>query len=96
MSIFGTPAVTHLAGLNQADRANVRNAESKKDGSKEDRIRRAQDEVDVQTAQSADAVKNLKSSRDEETAEERQEKGQSGAKENERKDAQHPHIDVQG
>lgn len=73
MSILGTPSVQHAAGLTQAEAANARNAEAKKPARAPDRVRRGLDEVDVSTAQAADAVRSLKGNADEETADDRQE-----------------------
>lgn len=101
MSVFGSSPIPPisaqtLAGLNQADRANRSNAESKKT-IKPDGRKRAADavEIDVQSAQAADAVRNLTANGDEETTEDRQEQDHYDPhKEPEKPKV--PRLDVQG
>lgn len=95
MSLFGTPSVHHAAGLTQAERVNARSAEAKKPARPPERLRRALDEVDLDSAQAADAVRTLKGNSDEETADDRQERDhyQPPAK---AKAPERPRLDVQG
>jgi hypothetical protein len=101
MSVFGSSpilpstAAQSLAGLNQAERANKQNSDAKKT-TKPDGRKRAADavEIDVQSAQSSDAIRNLTANGDEETTEERQEQDHYDP----HKDpaAKAPRLDVQG
>ena len=95
MSVFGSSplasnAAQTLAGLGQAERVNRANADAKKAG-KPTGPKRGADEVDVQSAQAADAVRNASGNGDEETAENRKEKGQK-----EKGGEKPPRLDVQG
>lgn len=95
MSVFGSSplppnSAQTLAGLGQAERVNRANAEAKKSG-KPEGPKRGADEVDVQSAQAADAVRNASGNGEEETTENRREKGQY-EKDGEKK----PRLDVQG
>ncbi len=95
MSVFGTPSVQHLAGLNQAERANARRAEPAKNA-KPDARRRPGDEVDidVQSTQSAGAVAKLGGNADEQTAEDRQSHDHYQSKPD--SGQPRPSLDVQG
>ncbi len=98
MSVFGpTPtAAQSLAGLNQAERVNPRNSETKKAAKPDGRKRDADAfEPDVQNVQSADAVRNLKSNGDEETQDDRQEKDHY-APQKKKPPEERPRLDVQG
>ncbi len=103
MSVFGpgnpTGAVTpltpsaaqSLAGMSQAERVN---SAGKKTAKPDGRPRPAdQVEIDVEAAQAADAVRNLKSNGEEETQDDRQE--QDHYKPQKDKPAR-PRLDVQG
>lgn len=70
MSVFGSPIVQGPAGLNQAQRTAVREAEAKKQSQRPARARGA-DEVEVQNAQTTDAVRGLTGNGQEETKSDR-------------------------
>jgi hypothetical protein len=72
MSTFGTSIAQSVAGAPQAERLALRESE-KKTPAKPFRLRRGQDELDleVETAQATDAVRNLKGNAQEETDEDR-------------------------
>lgn len=94
MSVFGTNSVQHAAGLNQVEKAIARNADAKK-AAKPDARKRPQDEVDidVQTTQAEDAIRNLKSNTEEETAEDRTSHDHYKSNDPAKK---RPRLDVQG
>jgi hypothetical protein len=103
MSVFGpgtptgavnpvTPtAAQSLAGMSQAQRVNA----AGKQGTKDERRKREADsvEVDVEAAQAADAVRNLKPNGDEETEEDRQEQDHYSPQ---KETPERPRLDVQG
>lgn len=95
MSMLGPTGAVHAAGLNQAEKLNARAHEAKKINTPEGR-KRAADEVDVSTAQSTDAVRNLKSNGDEETADDRQEQDHYRPQKEAEEKPVHKHLDVQG
>ena len=102
MSVFGSSPITpnsaqSLAGLNQAERANKANSEAKKT-TKPDGRRREPDavELDVQNAQAADAIRNLKSNGDEETTDDRKGEQKYEKDKGEKKAGERPKLDIQG
>lgn len=95
MSMLGPTGAVHAAGLNQAEKLNARAHEAKKVNTPEGR-KRAADEVDVSTTQAADAVRNLKSNGDEETADDRQEQDHYRPQKDGEKKTPRKHLDVQG
>lgn len=96
MSMFGTTSTQHIAALNQVERVNARNTEAKR-AAKPDARKRPEDavEIDVQTVQSADAVRGLKGNTQEETAEDRQAHGRPN-EQTKKKAARVPRLDLQG
>lgn len=95
MSMLGPTGAVHAAGLNQAEKLNARAAEVKKTGTPEER-KRVQDEVDVSAVQAADAVRNLKSNADEETADDRQQQDHYRPQKEDDKKTVRKHLDIQG
>jgi hypothetical protein len=97
MSLLGTSIAQSVAGITQAERVSVRDADKKRTG-KPDRVKRGTDEVEVETSQATDAVRNLKGNADEETEDDRQQKDHyrpQGVEPAEGIEAR-PHIDVEG
>jgi hypothetical protein len=73
MSVFGTSIAQSVAGLAQAQRTNAQNAKRDRTERAGSKPREADELIlDVQTAQSPDAVKSAKGNGDEETNEDRQ------------------------
>ncbi len=106
MSTFGSSPISpippsaaqSLAGLNQAERANKSNADAKKTVKAEGRRRQADAvELDVQNAQAADAIRNLKSNGDEETTDDRKGEQKYEQEEDELPTPKpRPKLDIQG
>ena len=105
MGIFGSSPISpvppgaaqSLAGLNQAERANKANSDAKKTVKPDGRRREADVvELDVQNAQSSDAVRNLKSNGDEETTDDRKGQQKYEQEKSEKKKGERPHLDIQG
>jgi hypothetical protein len=94
MSLFGTPAVHPVAGLNQAARATrggqkVRADQTARRPADGDRL-----DLEVQTAEADDAVEGLGGNGDEQTAEDRQK--QDHYRPQQKGPGEPRHIDVQG
>ena len=96
MSVLGPALVQSVAGLSQAEQVALRDKDRKKAAAPE-RKRRPEDavDIDVDSVQTSEAVRNLKGNADEETAEDRTEQDHYRAQQ--RKAAgQRPRLDVQG
>ncbi len=94
MSILGTNLAQSVAGLNQAERTAVSEADRKRTA-KPLEPKRVHDEVML--ADAVDAVRNLKGNDQEETQEDRRaHDGYGTAPRGKADGAEHPHIDVQG
>lgn len=91
MSVFGSPIVQSAAGINQAQRNTVRDAEKKRQAQQPTRAR-ATDEVEVQTSQTTGAVRGLMGNAREETSSDRKRHGTTTT----RPDADRPRLDVKG
>jgi hypothetical protein len=96
MSLFGTPAIQSIAGLNQAARSTREAARVKanqvaprpQDG---DRL-----DLEVQTAQASDAVEGLGGNGDEQTAEDRQKQDHYRPQQKAKAGGERKPLDVQG
>lgn len=96
MSVLGPAIVQSVAGLSQAEQVAVRDKDRKKTA-EPDRKRRPEDavDIDVDSVQTTEAVRNLKGNADEETAEDRTEQDHYRAQQRKPKPPA-PRLDVQG
>lgn len=88
MAIFGSPLVQGPAGLNQAQRNAVREAEARKQAQRPAKAR-GTDEVEVHNVQAADSVRGLTGNAREETSSDRKRHGTDP-------DGERPRLDVKG
>ncbi len=78
MSVFGSPNIQSVAGLNQAERTKNRDAERKKQAQEPTRTR-GTDEVEVQSSQTTDAVRDPDGNERDEASSDRKRQGQSSS-----------------
>jgi hypothetical protein len=98
MSTMGTSVAQSVAGATQAEHKAARDIERSKPPvrkSKAERLRRGEDEVELNQPQAVEAVRNLKDNQDQETADDRERqnhyRSESGGSE-----AKRPRLDIQG
>lgn len=94
MGIFGSPMIQSITGIHQAERTATRDAERKKQAERPNRSR-GSDEVELQDAQTTDAVRGVTGNAREETDEDRQRQGNPQRQLPEAKQDR-PRLDVQG
>ncbi len=98
MSTLGTSAAQSVAGASQAEHKAAREIDRAKPAQRQtraERLRRAEDEVELNQTQSDEAVRNLKDNRDQEAADDRDRQDHYRPDGKAATDAK-PRLDVQG